>query len=225
MRQAPHTPPNRSLSLRFRRFGGMLCLLTVFATPLRADEQKPPRSDLDRELQNALQTKQKRESPADLLERAIKQMRDARLRIGSGKTGAETQQLQQQTVKDLTRLIELLQSQPPPQQQSPPNQQQQKQQPKPLPPRPKKGEQQKKPGQQPNDGKNSTDRLEKARKNQLKAETAHKQLLKDIWGHLPEAVREKMRNSFSEDYLPKYAAEVRKYYEELAKRKRSRPGG
>jgi hypothetical protein len=42
------------------------------------------------------------------------------------------------------------------------------------------------------------------------------ELIKQLWGHLPEREREQMLQSFSGEFLPKYELELEKYYRKLA---------
>ena len=42
---------------------------------------------------------------------------------------------------------------------------------------------------------------------------------KDIWGHLPEELRQEMENVFKEEALPKQAELIRRYYLSVAKQK------
>ena len=53
------------------------------------------------------------------------------------------------------------------------------------------------------------------------ARDRQRQILKEIWGHLPPALREKMLNVYSEKYLPRYEDVVRDYFEALAEQGRS----
>lgn len=41
-------------------------------------------------------------------------------------------------------------------------------------------------------------------------------LVKHLWGHLPERQREQMMQSFSDEFLPKYEAEIEQYYQRLS---------
>jgi hypothetical protein len=42
------------------------------------------------------------------------------------------------------------------------------------------------------------------------------EMIKRLWGHLPERSREQMMQSFSNEFLPKYELELEKYYRRLA---------
>jgi hypothetical protein len=47
-------------------------------------------------------------------------------------------------------------------------------------------------------------------------------LVKNVWGHLPPAVRQRMLNAYNDKTLPKYADLVRRYYEALAESDRKK---
>jgi hypothetical protein len=48
-------------------------------------------------------------------------------------------------------------------------------------------------------------------------------LMKDLWGHLPARTREKMLQSFSDDFLPKYELEIEQYYRRLSEERDDGP--
>jgi hypothetical protein len=69
--------------------------------------------------------------------------------------------------------------------------------------------------------RDSTNRIERGTKEQT--ETADvKDVLRRIWGHLPEKRREEMQASLSEQFLPKYERMIEEYYKRLAE---ERPAG
>ncbi|QDU44480.1 hypothetical protein Mal52_29620 [Symmachiella dynata] len=196
-----------------------------------AEPKASPRDEaIDKELEESLLPEDAQQQPGEVLDRAVNQMRDVSQRIEAGQPGQETQQLQQKVLDDLTQLIELLQNQPPPpppnpNNQPPPPQNDKKPQPKPDTTQQQKDQQQKQQEQQkterrPQDGQETEERFDKSKAEKARAEAARKRMLKDIWGHLPEAIRNRLLNNFSEEYLPKYAPEVRKYYEDLGQRRR-----
>jgi hypothetical protein len=164
----------------------------------------------------------------DPLERAIQSMRSVQQKIADRQTGTTTRALQTEIVKDLEKLIEIAKQPPPPQPQ--PNQQPQDQQQKkegeqqPQPQQQTQGDQQKQQtdrntkGEQPKKDDEPAESQERTDKAQLtEAELARRQMLvKEIWGHLPPNVREKLLNISSEKPLPKYEDLVRRYYEALA---------
>lgn len=49
-----------------------------------------------------------------------------------------------------------------------------------------------------------------------------RQLEVDIWGHLPEKLREQLLNSYGERMLPQYEEQVRKFYDQLSDPQRAR---
>ena len=97
------------------------------------------------------------------------------------------------------------------------------------PPKPSQRSQNKpgKPGSASGSGqtaaRDSTDRL-----NQSNAQSVEKgdidQLVKQLWGHLPERDREQMMQSFSEEFLPKYELEIEQYYRRLSEEKENTGG-
>lgn len=185
------------------------------------------------------------EAAADPLESAIQGMRSAQEQIAKKETGKATQQLQQQVVRDLERLIEMAQQSPPSQQnsssapQSPspesPSQEQPQQSERPEPqasqapmPMPEQAPQetdQGPPGQEKAQAEESEERSDPAE--QWKAELARREaMIKDVWGHLPPTVRQKLLNVTGDKYLPKYEDLTRRYFENLAEqetRNDSRP--
>ncbi len=218
-------------------------LLSLLAISVSGEEPKLPvlnteaqkttdSQKIDEELEQELLPEEAQETPAEVLDRTVNNMRDAGEQIEAGQAGKETVQKQQRVIDDLARLIELLQNQPPPpqpDQNNPPQQPNPDQKPQAPPKDQQEQDQQQKQQQQkeeeqaqrkPADGQDSQERQDKAKETQRRAAERAK-LFKDIWGHLPEAVRNELRNNFSEEYLPKYAPEVRKYFEELAKRRRA----
>jgi hypothetical protein len=47
-------------------------------------------------------------------------------------------------------------------------------------------------------------------------------LVNELWGHLPPRSREQMRQSFSDEFLPKYELEIEQYYSRLSEEQQSR---
>lgn len=47
--------------------------------------------------------------------------------------------------------------------------------------------------------------------------------VKDAWGHLPPAMRQRLLNIYTEKFLPQYEDQVRRYYEALAEKKKQSP--
>lgn len=51
------------------------------------------------------------------------------------------------------------------------------------------------------------------------------ELVKQLWGHLPERSREQMLQSFSDEFLPKYELEIEQYYRRLSEEQEESPAG
>ena len=67
----------------------------------------------------------------------------------------------------------------------------------------------------PGPARESTDRVGDA--NSEKSESADvKDVLRRIWGHLPEKMRDEMQAQLSEQFLPKYEKLIEEYYKRLA---------
>jgi len=49
------------------------------------------------------------------------------------------------------------------------------------------------------------------------------ELVKDLWGHLPERQREQILQPLSEEFLPQYASEIEAYFRALAAPRHPRP--
>jgi hypothetical protein len=49
------------------------------------------------------------------------------------------------------------------------------------------------------------------------------ELVKHLWGHLPERSREQVLQSFSDEFLPKYELEIEQYYRRLSEEQGDRP--
>jgi hypothetical protein len=67
----------------------------------------------------------------------------------------------------------------------------------------------------------STNRIEQGNKEAVET-TDVKDLLRRIWGELPEKLRDQMQASLSEQFLPKYERLIEEYYKRLAE---ERPAG
>jgi len=82
-----------------------------------------------------------------------------------------------------------------------------------------------KPGQNPKPGKpsaagrtaarDSTDRLDGSTAKPVDKGEVN-EIVKALWGHLPERSREQMLQSFSDEFLPKYELEIEQYYRRLS---------
>jgi hypothetical protein len=115
--------------------------------------------------------------------------------------------MQEQIVADIARLIEQLRQQ---------RQQQSKSGGKPSSSKPSPGGQ-KEPGDQESN-KPAEDSQDRTGKNTDPTYEvgAMQDLLKDVWGHLPEQVRRQMLSGSGEEVLPKYQKLIEEYYKRLA---------
>lgn len=192
------------------------------------------------------------EKASNPLDSIITRMRSVQGRIQKTETDSETRQLQVQIVKNLDDLIEKLKKQPPPsksnqnqsQSNPPPMGSDSSQNPMPRggnQPKPQNSQaqqqqqkqQQSQPGseqktQQGAAGASQSSQARESNKNLGKPRTpeeeaARQRLAKDVWGHLPPALRQQLLNVYSEKFLPKYDDLVRKYYEALAEQNRKNP--
>ena len=174
----------------------------------------------------------------DPLEEVIRRMRLAKERIEANKTDKETQEIQQLIVKDLEKLIELAKQKqqqpnqpPPPKSQDKKKSDEKKKQADKSKGKDKRQEQKKKGGSsnQPRPDQPQKSKQDKARessKREKKIADAkallmlRRQLVKDVWGHLPEALRQEILNVSDEKFLPKYEDQVRRYFEALVEESR-----
>jgi hypothetical protein len=171
----------------------------------------------------------------DRLQRVIEAMRSAQRRISGDDTSSKTQALQKEAVQDLQELLKRLERQQRSRQSRPqkPSDSDSPGEGQKLPPdqsEPEKSgskrdrqEPGRSPASQRNEGKSrdSEERSDAARRAAAE-QTRRLELIKDVWGHLPPHLREAMQSSFSEKYLPKYDELVKKYYESLAEKNRTR---
>lgn len=161
------------------------------------------------------------------LDSAIEGMRAAQNQIADKETGKSTREIQEQVIKDLEKLIE--QAKNPPKSPQSPNSSSQSQNSKSQnrqnssSSKSSRNQQQAKNGADQAEGqrteadkaKESSDETRAARERE--AELARRRdLIKDVWGHLPPALRQKLLNVASEKSLPKYDELVRRYFESLA---------
>jgi len=136
-------------------------------------------------------------------------MRTAQQLLAMGDSTVPAQRVQQQIVHDLDALIEQLE-----------NQQKQKPGQKPGA-KPKPGGQQKqasKSGQGPTSSKAAADSVDQpggTAQGQVDMQEM-RQLMNQVWGQLPERLRDGVPQSWTEQFLPKYELELEKYYRRLA---------
>lgn len=212
----------------------------------RVPEAKPPEPQAGEAEQQVIRSLNP-DDPAALaiarLERAIEKMRDAGRRIQDDEIGKSTQAVQDEVVRDLEKLLELLRLQQQARQSGAPGQPDAKQSPDRKKNRsPGKAGAQAEPRNSESPGPSPASRDRSANRENEKAreseelrqqaklpsaeESRRQQIAKDVWGHLPPQIRDALQNSFSEKYLPKYDELVKRYYEALAEKDRQRsPAG
>jgi hypothetical protein len=148
------------------------------------------------------------------LSRISRQMKLVQERIARQEVSEKTQGLQKQIVADLDALIQQIQQQQKKQQGTPSNSKTQN-----------PGGEVKQPGNQPNAGqpqqpnekpsRDSEERLTERDANPVDAE-AMQAMIKRVWGHLPDRVRQEMQNATVEEFLPKYQELIEDYFRRLA---------
>ncbi len=188
-------------------------------SPKRGDTSREPTggefSDLDGQLLDQLgQGEDLGQEAVDPLTAIGRQMQTAGELIGQRITSDRTQRVQQQIVADLDTLIEQLKSQ---------CKKGQCQGGDGMPkPRAKPGSEGK-GGKGENQGANQPARDSTGRLGVAQADSAElariKQMLKQVWGHLPAKVRDQMQSGTIEEFLPKYQTLIEAYYSRLAEEK------
>lgn len=148
------------------------------------------------------------------LSRISRQMKLVQARISQQEVSEKTQDLQKQIVADLNTLIKQIQQQQKKQQGSPSSSKTQN-----------PGGEVKQPSNQPNAGqpqqpndkpsRNSEEKLTERDAKPADAE-AMQALVKRVWGHLPDRVRQEMQNASVEEFLPKYQELIEDYFRRLA---------
>ncbi|MGZ3316259.1 MAG: hypothetical protein ACXU95_03060, partial [Isosphaeraceae bacterium] len=133
----------------------------------------------------------------------IKEMRDVEQRLGKPETGEDTQSKQKRIVKQIDTLIQQMKQSGSSSSMAMRRVRQQGQKP---------GDQ---PGQTPGANAAGAPPMKPAKPSDRHAPAGGK----DIWGHLPEELRQEMENTFKEEALPKQAELIRRYYLSVAKQK------
>ncbi len=169
------------------------------------------------------------------VEPIVKQMKAAQTRLKEGNTGSETRGIQAQVVRDLDKLIDAASKQSgSPSRGSGKSQSQSSGEKSPQdsengsPPPAQggktggaEGASAKAAGSAPGpSGGRRTPRPVQAKV----TIPGDRSLLREVWGHLPPAVREHVRVDFSETVLPAYDELVRRYFEALLEEPSQRPG-
>jgi hypothetical protein len=153
----------------------------------------------------------------DPLTRIGQQMRKVESRIAQHDTSDNTQQLQDEIITGLEKLIEQAKQQ----QNSPQNSSSKK---KPGSQRSKVKQSDQPAGQKQGDGSgNTSSKAAQDSSERLGADANGKvdmqqmrDLIKDVWGNLPERMREQMNQDAVEEFLPKYRLQIEEYFKRLA---------
>jgi hypothetical protein len=163
-----------------------------------------------------LRTLEKQSAPSqtesDPLERIDQHMRDVQQRLAQSDSGDETQTLQKEIVDDLETLIEQAKKG------GNNNKQQQGKQ--------KRQTSSKQVGQQaqPNNQASEPQDGAKARPGDVSDEqkAANARIVRAVWGHLPEKMREEMQQASQDTGLPKYRSLIELYFRAIAEQNESR---
>jgi hypothetical protein len=165
------------------------------------------------------------------VEPIVKRMKAAQTRLKDGDTGPDTRGIQEQVVQDLEKLIDAASrqsdssrsSQKSPSGKSPKESENGSPQQSQAAPRSgADGASATTGGAAPGrHGGARTPRVGQARV----AITGHGSLVREVWGHLPPAVRERVPVNFSETVLPAYDELVRRYFEALLEESPRGKGG
>ena len=166
------------------------------------------------------------------VEPIVKRMKAAQTRLKEGDTGPDTRGIQEQVVHDLEKLIDAASRQSessrsshksPSGGKSPQESENGSPQPSQAAPRSgADGASATTGGAAP--GKHGGTRTPRAVQTKVTI-TGHGTLLREVWGHLPPAMRERVRVDFSETVLPAYDELVRRYFEALLEEPPQRKGG
>jgi hypothetical protein len=166
----------------------------------------------------------KKPSELEAVKSIIDGMQGAGARLKRGDTGPDTRQIQQKVVKDIQKLIDAAKSKSSnnnSQQNSPSRQQSGSQSPS------ESSQSQQSQSQQPqgqDTGGKPAGPSQPGRKSGVgkplaseKTGTARQQrpLFREVWGHLPPALRERAPSDFHESILPAYDDLVRRYFEAI----------
>lgn len=218
------------------RSGLPIVLFLITGSFSFAADEKPtaPPTSIDKTAPQPGATQPKKSSSADiekkpdkLIEaaataaRIVSGMKTAEEKITRKETGDDTRKVQKQVIDDLQSLIDAASRM----QQQQQKQQQQRQQQKSAQ---QDSEQQKEQQQNQADsgqggntrrkddkGRDSTEAVGESAKKDAAADRQRK-LLGEVWGHLPESLRQRLLNDLGEKTLPGYDDLVRRYFEALA---------
>jgi hypothetical protein len=181
--------------------------IVLFVTVLvRAEPPSPDSSDIDKQLLNDLPPVKPTDEPAgedigspgeeDPISRIVNQMESSRQRLQKGDTSAATVQLQRQIADDLAELIASMRRQ-----------------------QPRSAASQNQASTSVNPKENIGNPSERqSRDGDVTSEDAppNAPVGRAIWGHLPSKVREQIRDSAIEEFLPSFEEMIEAYYRRLA---------
>ncbi len=213
----------------------VVTLLASF-TAVRADDapvpDDPETDELVRDLLGEAEDLVEEAETADSLKKALESMERASRRLGDDRdSGETTRDLQKQAIDSLDRLIELAKKRKPqgssngspPQDEPTMEDEGEGDEPmeEPAGPGDSGGNT---GGERRTDDENATESSDvtSAADAAAAALAERRRLVKDVWGHLPPAVRQELLNAYGDRALPKYESLVRAYYRALAE-KSNRP--
>ena len=184
------------------------------------------------------------EDPEKLKEQIAKDMQSAEQKLKAYDPGEETQSLQDRVIKNLDKLLDLARNPPPS------DQQQQQQQQKGQMGKQKSGQKQGQmsrrqermqrraqqlargqqkgqmpQGQQDQDQQDQNQQANRANPRFGGGNTSGKadkmsDIVKDIWGHLPETLRQEVDHYYRDQFMPRYRDLLQQYYSRLAEQER-----
>jgi hypothetical protein len=180
------------------------------------------------------------EDPAKLRERIAQDMQSAEKKLQANDPGRETRQVQDRILSNIDKLIELARNPPPPPPPSPMDnnppmggqpqdglsrRERREQQRRQLEQQARVGPQRPMPG---GAGQSQTTPGERqATTGQPGRDGMPDKLadvVKDIWGHLPETLRQEVDHYYRDQFMPRYRDLLQQYYSRLAERERKRGG-
>jgi hypothetical protein len=190
--------------------------------PSPSDGKQDGLDQLDKDLLKDLDAPQEDEDENPLSQIGSR-MRKAGHRIETGDAGEVTQSLQEEIVGQLDELIKQARqkssSSSSKSRQSQSEQESQRQDAK----QPQAGEGSGNPGQpQSQPARESTDRLGKADPNAVDRKELNSLIAKNLWGHLPQRMREQMLQASMDEFLPKYSGLIEEYFKQLVKQRNDR---
>ncbi len=178
-----------------------------------------PPSDLDRKLLEALGGEPETAEEEDALSRVGRKMRRAKSLLERTQAAAEVEKLQKRIVTDLDELIRQANRRRSSSSAAAQSEQQTASRQRVSQPQQAAGGAQGAGQDQP--AADSTARVGETEPHRPDME-AMKQLVKDLWGHLPDREREQMMQSFADQFLPKYELMIEEYFKRLAEESRQR---